>query len=124
MYGTASKHKHDLVSRLGGSHIARSYEVLRRGGVVVAFGHATSLIRGGRLTGGRRSRIRGLPTVAAHIIRSRLIPDGKKVIPYSIQTLKRRHPNWYREDMSFLFDLLSTGALTPLVAGRIMLVVS
>jgi NADPH:quinone reductase-like Zn-dependent oxidoreductase len=88
---------------------------------VVAFGHATSLIRGGRLTGGRRSRIRGLPTVAAHIIRSRLIPDGKKVIPYSIQTLKRRHPNWYREDMSFLFDLLSTGALTPLVAERIEL---
>ncbi len=49
---------------IGDKHILRSYKVLRRGGVVVAFGHATSLIRDGRLTGGRRSRLRGLPTLA------------------------------------------------------------
>jgi NADPH2:quinone reductase len=104
---------------IGGKHILRSYKALRRGGVVVAFGHATALIRGGQLTGGRRSRLRGLPTVAGQIIRSRLIPDGKKVVPYSIQTLKRRHPDWYREDMASLFDLLSQGKLTPIVAKRL-----
>jgi NADPH2:quinone reductase len=82
-------------------------------------GHATSLIRGGQLTGGRRSRLRGLPTVAGQIIRSRVIPDGKKVVPYSIQTLKRRRPDWYRQDMTSLFDLLSQGRLTPIVARRL-----
>lgn len=49
----------------------------------------------------------------------RLIPDGKKVVPYSIRTLKRRHPDWYREDMTFLFDLLSQRKLTPIVAKRL-----
>lgn len=47
------------------------------------------------------------------------IPNGKKVVPYSIQTLKRRHPDWYREDMTSLFDLLSQGKLTPIVAKRL-----
>jgi NADPH2:quinone reductase len=104
---------------IGGTHILRSYKALRRGGVVVAFGHATSLIRGGQLTGGRRSRFRGLPTLAGQIIRSRVMPNGKKVVPYSIQTLKRRHPDWYREDMTSLFELLSQGKLTPIVAKRL-----
>jgi NADPH2:quinone reductase len=106
---------------IGGKHIFRSYKALRRSGVVVAFGHATSLIRGGRLTGGRRSRLRGLPTIASQIIRSRVIPDGKKVVPYSIQTLKQRQPDWYREDMIHLFDLLSQGKLTPIVAKQLRL---
>lgn len=104
---------------IGGKHILRSYKALRRGGVVVAFGHATSLIRGGQLAGGRRSRLRGLPTVAGQIIRSRLIPDGKQVVPYSIQTLKRRHPDWYREDMTALLALLSQGKLTPIIAKQL-----
>lgn len=106
---------------IGGRHISRSYQALRRGGVVVAFGHATSLVRGGRLTGGRRSRVRGLPTVAGQIIRSRLIPDGRKVVPYSIQTLKRRRPDWYREDMTALLSLLSRGELKPIIAERLRL---
>ena len=106
---------------IGGKHISRSYKALRQGGVVVAFGHATSMIRDGQLTSGRRSRLRGLPALAGQIICSRLIPDGKKVIPYSIQTLKRRHPDWYREDMTSLFDLASQGRLTPRVAKRLRL---
>ncbi len=73
------------------------------------------------MTGGRRSRVRGLPTIAGQIIRSRLIPDGRKVIPYSIQTLKRRRPDWYREDMAALLDLLSRGKLTPIIAKRLEL---
>jgi NADPH2:quinone reductase len=104
---------------IGGKHIFRSYKALSRGGVVVAFGHATSLIRGGQLTGGRRSRLRGLPALVGQVIRSRLIPDGKKVVPYSIQMLKRRHPDWHREDMTSLFNLLSQGTLTPIVAKRL-----
>jgi NADPH:quinone reductase-like Zn-dependent oxidoreductase len=146
MYGTASQKKHHLVSSLGctpidykkvdfveeirqltgegvdvvfdgigGQHIWRSYKTLRRGGRVVAFGHATSLIDR-TLTGGRRSRLRGLPTIAGYIIASFLIPDGKKIILYSIQTLKRRKPDWFREDMATLFGLLSRGQISPVIA--------
>jgi len=104
---------------IGGNHILRSYKALRRKGAVVAFGHATSLIRDGRLAGGRRSRVRGLPTLAGQILRSRLIPDGRKVVPYSIQMLKRRHSDWYREDMTALFALLSGGKLSPIIAKRL-----
>jgi NADPH2:quinone reductase len=104
---------------IGGKHVSRSYQALRRGGVVVAFGHATSLIRGGRLSGGRRSRLRGLPALAGQIVRSRLIPDGRKIVPYSVQLLKRRHPDWYCEDMTSLFGLLSRAELTPVVAKRL-----
>jgi NADPH2:quinone reductase len=106
---------------IGGKHLSRSCKALRRGGVVIAFGHATSLIRGGRLTGGPRTRFRALPTLAGQIIRSRFVPDGKKVVPYSIQTLKRRHPDWYREDMTALLGLLSRGKLTPIIAKRLRL---
>lgn len=151
MYGTASQAKHPLVSSLGctpidyrqidfveevrrltgkgvdvvfdgigGRHLWRSYHALQRGGRVVAFGHATSLIDG-TLTGGRRSRLRGLPTVAGYIIASYLIPDGKKIVPYSIQTLKRRKPRWFREDMATLFDLLSDRKIKPVIAARMPL---
>ncbi len=146
MYGTASREKHQLVSGLGctpidykqvdfveevkylsgegvdvvfdgigGQHQWRSYKTLRRGGRVVAFGHATSLIDH-TLTGGRRSRIRGLPTVAGYIVASSLIPDGKKIVLYSIQTLKRRKTGWFREDMATLFNLLSEGQIRPVIA--------
>lgn len=146
MYGTASREKHQLVSNLGctpidykqvdfveevqyltgegvdvvfdgigGQHQWRSYKTLRRGGRVVAFGHATSLIDH-TLTGGRRSRLRGLPTVAGYIVASSLIPDGKKIVLYSIQTLKRRKPDWFREDMATLFNLLLEGQIRPVIA--------
>lgn len=81
----------------------------------MAFGHATSLIDL-TLTGGRRSRLRGLPTVAGYIVVSTLIPDGKKMVLYSIQTLKRRKPAWFGEDMTSLFNLLSEGQISPVVA--------
>ena len=151
MYGTASQAKHQLVSSfgctpidyrqidfveevrhltgngvdvvfdgIGGGHLWRSYRTLQRGGRVVAFGHATSLIDK-TLTGGQRSRLRGLPTVAGFIVASYLIPDGKKMVLYSIQTLKRRNPAWFREDLATLFDLLSDGKIKPVIAARIPL---
>lgn len=151
MYGTASQAKHQLLSSfdctpidyrqtdfveevrrltgegvnvvfdgIGGRHLWRSYHTLQRGGRVVAFGHATSLIDR-TLTGGHRSRLRGLPTVAGLIIASYLIPNGKKIVLYSIQSLKRRRPAWFREDMTTLFELLSDGKIKPVIAARLPL---
>jgi NADPH2:quinone reductase len=40
------------------------------------------------------------------------------VIPYSIQTLKRLKPAWFREDLIVRLDLLKQRKLKPLVAQR------
>ncbi len=105
---------------IGGDHVARSYRTLRRGGRLVAYGHATSLV-GTTLIGGKRSRLRGLPSLAAQLIRHALIPDGRRLGIYSIQTLRKRRPDWFREDMATLFGLLAEERLRPVVAERMPL---
>jgi len=40
------------------------------------------------------------------------------VVPYSIQTLKRMKPEWFRQDLTALFELLQKQELKPLIARR------
>ncbi|HMF12822.1 MAG TPA: zinc-binding dehydrogenase, partial [Gemmataceae bacterium] len=40
---------------------------------------------------------------------------------YSIQMLKRRKPDWFRQDLTTLFDLLGRGQLQPLINRRLPL---
>jgi NADPH2:quinone reductase len=47
-----------------------------------------------------------------------LFPGRKRVVPYSIQTLKRLKPDWFREDLIALLDLLKLKKVKPLVAQR------
>ncbi|MDE3171000.1 MAG: zinc-binding dehydrogenase [Acidobacteriota bacterium] len=108
---------------LGGSHIWRSRQALRAGGKVVAFG-LTGSLRGGRLASGRsggRHRYRALAIFGWYIAASALLPGRKRVVPYSIQTLKRLKPAMFREDLLTLFSLLQQKKIKPLVALRIPL---
>jgi NADPH2:quinone reductase len=50
-----------------------------------------------------------------------LLPGRKRVIPYSIQTLKRLRPVQFREDLITLFGLLQQGKIKPLIAQRLPL---
>jgi NADPH2:quinone reductase len=43
------------------------------------------------------------------------------VVPYSIQTLKRLKPAWFRDDLIVLLDLLQQKKITPLIAQRLPL---
>jgi len=47
-----------------------------------------------------------------------LLPGRKRVVPYSIQTLKRLKPEFFRQDLIALFDLLQKQKIKPLVAQR------
>jgi len=47
-----------------------------------------------------------------------LLPGRKRVVPYSIQTLKRLRPALFRQDLMALFDLLQQQRIKPLVARR------
>jgi NADPH2:quinone reductase len=47
-----------------------------------------------------------------------LLPARKRVIPYSIQWLKRLRPAWFRQDLIALLDLLQQRKIKPLIARR------
>jgi NADPH:quinone reductase-like Zn-dependent oxidoreductase len=105
---------------IGGAHIWRSRKALRPGGVVVAYG-LTSSLRGGRLASGRsghRQRFRGIRIFGLYIAGGWLLPGRKRVVPYSIQWLKRLRPALFRQDLIALFDLLQQQKIKPLIAQR------
>ena len=108
---------------IGGSHIWRSRRALRPGGRVVAYG-LTGSLRGGRLASGRsggRHRFRAVAIFGVYIAGGWLFPGRKRVVPYSIQTLKRLKPALFRQDLIALLDLLQQKKIKPLVAQRLPL---
>jgi NADPH2:quinone reductase len=105
---------------IGGSHLWDSRKALRAGGRVVGYGLSTSL-RGEGLTSsrpGRRQRFRGAAVFALYIAGGWLLPGRKRVIPYSIQTLKRLRPALFRQDLIALLGLLQQQKIKPLIAQR------
>ena len=44
--------------------------------------------------------------------------SGKKGMFYSITGFKKKHPEWFRQDLSTLFDLLVQGKIKPVIARR------
>jgi len=105
---------------IGGTHIWRSRKALRPGGRAVAYG-LTSSLRGGRLASGRsggRHRYRGILIFGLYIAGGWLVPGRKRVVPYSIQWLKRLKPVLFRQDLIALLELLQKQKIKPLIARR------
>jgi NADPH2:quinone reductase len=105
---------------IGGAHLWQSRKALRAGGRVVGYGLISS-IRGEGLASsrpGRRQRYRGTALFGSYIAAGWLLPGRKRVVPYSIQTLKRLRPAWFREDLTALLDLLQQRKIEPLIAQR------
>lgn len=108
---------------IGGAHIWRSRNALRPGGRVVAYG-LTGSLSGGRLAsgrGGRRHRFRAVAIFGLYIAGGWVLPGRKRVVPYSIQTLKRLKPAWFRQDLIALLDLLQQQKIKPIIAQRLPL---
>jgi len=105
---------------IGGPHLWHSRGALRPGGRVVGYGLSTSL-RGKGLTSrrpGRRQRFRGTAVFGMYIAGGWILPGRRRVVPYSIQTLKRLRPALFRRDLIALLDLLRQGKIRPLIARR------
>src|SRR5262245_777357 len=108
---------------IGGTHIWRSRNALRPGGKVVAYG-LTSSLRAGRLASGHsggRHRFRAIVIFGLYIAAGWLLPGRKRVVPYSIQWLKRLRPSWFRQDLIALFELLQQQKIKPIIAQRFSL---
>ncbi len=85
----------------------------------------TGSLRGGRLASGHsggRHRYRAIAIFGFYIAAGFVFPGRKRVVPYSIQTLKRMKPAMFREDLVALFDLLQQKKIKPIVAQRFPLV--
>ena len=109
---------------IGGAHLWQSRKALRAGGKVVGYGLITS-IRGQGLTSarpGRRNRFRGTAIFGLYIAGGWLLPGRRRIRPYSIQTLKRLQPGWFREDLAILMELLRQQQIKPIVAQRLPLI--
>jgi NADPH2:quinone reductase len=109
-----------VFDHIGGAHLWQSRKALRPGGRVVGYGVLPSIRSGGLASSrpGRRQRFRGLARFALYIAGGWLLPGRKRVVPYSIQWLKRLNPAMFRQDLSALFELLRQKKIKPLVAHR------
>ena len=139
MFGTASKAKHDLVAALGGIPIdyrsedfvqraagvdavfdpiggrnwLRSYRALGKGGRFVGYGMSAAI------EGGRRNMMLAVASFA-WLGLAGLLP-GKSARWYNIMTEKKKHPEWFREDLSRLLTMLQEKSISPVVAERLPL---
>jgi NADPH2:quinone reductase len=88
----------------------------------VGYGNTTSL-RGDLASGrpGHRNRLHGIPIYALYIAGGWVLPGRKRVVPYSIQTLKQLSPKLFRQDLSTLLNLLHQKKLKPIIAKRFLL---
>ncbi|TAM84603.1 MAG: alcohol dehydrogenase [Acidobacteria bacterium] len=102
---------------IGGSNLWRSREALRRGGTIVVYGF-TAKLREGRLGSGGRHRFREAAILGLYIARNWFLPGRKRMVPYSIQTLKRLKPELFREDLITLLNLLQQQKIKPIIAQR------
>ena len=151
MYGTASRSKHGLVSSLGGipidyktdDFVVRILQMTRAGGVDAVFDAVGGMnwwrsyktLRsagkgsGGKLIGygmssvierGKASKLRGAASFALLGLLGAL-PDGKVARWYSITSEKKKHPEWFPEDLAHLLRLLAEKKIHPHVAERLPL---
>jgi NADPH:quinone reductase len=109
-----------VFDHIGGTHLWHSRKALRPGGTVVGYGLISSIRGEGLPSGrpGRRQRFRGAAIFGLYIAGGWLLPGRKRVVPYSIQTLKRWRPDLFRQDWIALLDLLQQKKIKPLIAQR------
>jgi NADPH:quinone reductase len=100
---------------IGADGYRRSFAALKRGGLLCAYGYSASVQAQRRL-------LTILMWIARVYLRRRSLswlPGGKRLRIYSINVMRARHPDWFREDLERLFGLLATRAIRPRVAERI-----
>ena len=143
-YATASRPKHDLVKRLGAipidyktedfvtriddltdghgvdavfdplgsEHLRQSVKVVRRSGSLVAYGFYEAARRG-------RSPVLDVLAQYLWLTLWSLPPQRRHVTFYDIRTEKGRHPDWFREDLIALGELLAAGRIKPVINSRL-----
>ncbi len=146
VYGTASKPKHGLVASLGATpidyqsedfvariaaltsgegvdaafdpmgfaNLKRSARAVRRGGTIVGYGFYAAANRGSNI-------VKDVLAQYLWMALWSLPPNRKRVAFYDIRSQQRKRPDWFRQDLTALLDLLVQGKLRPVIAARLPL---
>jgi NADPH:quinone reductase-like Zn-dependent oxidoreductase len=96
---------------LGWQSFKRSLEVIKPGGLLIAFGFSNAVKK-------------GKTTVLLDFIRFKIrsvLPSSRRMTFYSIAALRKKHPDWFARDLSKLFDLLSKSKIKPSIWKRMPL---
>ena len=106
-----------VFDHVGGPAIVDSWRLVRRGGALVSYGSASTR----DVTGNSR-----LPVLAliSRLLWWNLLPNGRRASFFNVWAGLRRREAFRRRlraDLTAVFDLLATGALTAQVAARIPL---
>lgn len=96
---------------IGEDGYRRSFAALKPGGLLVAIGYSAGAQAG-------QGMLRTLANIARLYVWG-LMPGGKRTRFYSINALRARHPDWFKHDLAYLFELLREGLIKPSVAERI-----
>jgi NADPH:quinone reductase-like Zn-dependent oxidoreductase len=96
---------------IGEDGYRRSLAAVKPGGLLVAIGYSA----------GAQAK-QGLLAVLGAIGRLYLwgwMPWGKRTRFFSVNAMRARHPEWFKEDLAHLFDLLRQRRIKPTVSERI-----
>ena len=97
---------------IGVDNFKRSYETLKPDGELVLYGLYSATLSGE--AGGMASLIYEFLRFQLQLLLWDWFPDEQKTaVSYSITELRRQHPDWFREDLSKLFDMAAAGEIAP-----------
>ena len=87
---------------MGSAHLKRSVKAVRNDGTVVAYGYYEAANRGGNPI---------LDVLSQYVLLWlwSLPPRRKHVAFYDTRPMKKKHPDWYLDDLARLFALLAAG---------------
>ena len=142
MYGTASGSKHDMIKAagaipidykttdfadyiknhtevgldavfdpIGGDNFRESFSILRKGGKLVAYGFYNVVMGYGG----------SIPMDFMKLQIWNILPNRKSATFYSIGALRRKHPDWFREDLTALFKMLGEKKIQPVIEQNLSL---
>jgi NADPH:quinone reductase-like Zn-dependent oxidoreductase len=96
---------------IGGENFNRSFSVLRRGGILVAYGfYNAGLGKGG-----------SIPLDFLKLFLWNILPNGRSTEFYSIGPLRHKQPDMFSEDLTELFNLLAQDKIKPVIGARLPL---
>lgn len=98
---------------IGEDGYRRSLAAVKKGGMLIAIGYSA----------GAQAK-QGLVSVLAAIGRLYVwgwMPGGKRTRFYSVNAMRARHPEWFKQDLAYLFELLRERRIEPKIAARIAL---
>jgi NADPH:quinone reductase-like Zn-dependent oxidoreductase len=96
---------------IGEDGYRHSFAALKPGGLLIAIGYSAGVQA-------KQGMLKTLASIGRMYLWG-LLPGGKRTRFYSINVMRARHPDWFKEDLAHLFDLLKRGVIHPRVAERI-----